>query len=89
MENQKIIYVNNIQRGDLVYTTGSVFLTLVIGVSIFVVALAINDVAQMYFERKECKEGEIHLAIKYTFIVSISAIILVFLAMYFIPGTKW
>ena len=77
------------QRRDANYILGSTFLTLIVGGSVFLVALSWADVAQLSFERKECQEGDVKKAAIYALFITLVAIILMFLAMFYIPGTKW
>ena len=77
------------QRRDANYILGSTFLTLISGGSVFLVALSWNDLTQIYFERKESEDGDVKKAAIYALFITLVAILIMFMAMYFIPGTKW
>ena len=76
------------QRKDPNYIMGTAILTIVIGSMVFLTALSINDVAQLYFERKPCQDGEVKKAAKYALVVVLTAILLIYFSLSWIPGTK-
>lgn len=88
---------NCVHERDPYFVLGSAIRTLVVGSFIFIVAFAWSEVAKLCFQRYGCHEDDIlfdnsknfHLALKYAIIVTFLAIIVSFLVMFYIPGTKW
>ena len=84
---------------DPYFVLGSAVRTLVVGSLIFIVAFAWSEVAKISFQRYGCHKHEInpnndrsdefHLSLRYAVIVTITALILSFLVMYYVKGTKW
>jgi len=90
---------NCIHERDPYFVFGSTIRTLVVGSFIFIVAFAWSEVAKISFQRYGCYKEEIrtecdrsdefNLSLRYAIIVTIVAIMVSFLVMFYIPGTKW
>ena len=81
------------------FVLGSVVRTLTIGSLVFLVALSWAEVAKISFQKFGCYDGEIkpendrtnefHAAIRFALIITIIAVIVSFLVMFYVRGTKW
>lgn len=89
-----------VHEKDPNFVLGSVIRTLVVGSLVFITAFAFSELAKITFKRTMhnldksdpiCKktEEEFDLALKYAVIVSLLAVVISFLVMFYIPGTKW
>ena len=90
---------NCIHEKDPYFVLGSVVRTLTLGSFVFLVALSFAEVAKIGFQKYGCHEGEIkpenyrvdefNAALRFAVIITIIAVIVSFLVMFYIPGTKW
>lgn len=71
------------------FVLGSAFLTLIVGSLVFLTALAWNEVAEIKFKTDKHQDRDFDAALLYALILTLSAILVIFFSMYFIPGTKW
>lgn len=89
---------NCIHERDPYFVFGSTIRTLTVGSLIFIVAFSWSEFAKISFHRYGCfdeldplhdRSEEFNLALRYALIVTFAAIIVSFLVMFYIPGTKW
>ena len=90
---------NYIDEKDPYFVLGSVVRTLTVGSLVFLVALSWSEVARISFQKFGCYNGEIkpendrtnefHAAIRFALLITVIAVIVSFLVMFYIPGTKW
>ena len=89
-----------VHEKDPNFILGSVIRTLVVGSLVFITAFAFSELAKITFKWSThnfdeydpvCKQikDEFNLALKYAIIVSLIAVVISFLVMFYIPGTKW
>ena len=71
------------------YILGSAFCTIIVGSLVFLTALSWNDVAELKFKHDKCGNRDFEAALTFALILTFSAILVIFLTMYYIPGTKW
>lgn len=71
------------------YVLGSAILTLIVGSLVFLVALSWNEVAELKFKCDKHQNRDFDAAFQYALILTFSAALVIYLAMYYIPGTKW
>lgn len=81
---------------DPYFVLGSSIQTLVVGSLIFIVAFAWSEFAQISFQRYggrcnilQDRSEEFHDALRYALFVTILALLIIFLVMYYINGEKW
>ena len=88
---------NCIHEHDPYFVLGSAIRTLTVGSLIFIVAFAWSEFAKISFqcygcghhEIKEDRRDEFSAALRYAIIVTLVALIVSFLVMFYIRGTKW
>ena len=89
-----------IHEKDPIFVFGSAVRTLTVGSLIFIVALAFSDLFRGCFEKVHCsqldcpiknkeRDEQFHKSLKYAITATVIALILSFLVMFYIPGTKW
>ena len=71
------------------YVFGSAVITIVIGALTFITALAWNSYVQQTFEEYSSTTEELRAKLSYAFLVTAIAIVLGFLIMYYVEGSKW
>lgn len=71
------------------YTFGSAFVTIIIGVFIFAIALSWNNVAQEIFEDAKDEDHMVISRLNYAFLITVSGLIISTLVMYYVTGEKW
>ena len=71
------------------YIFGSAILTIVIGALAFITALAWNSYVQQSFRYYSNQAEELEAKLSYAFLVTAIAIVIAFIAMYYIDGNKW
>ena len=90
---------NCIHEKDPYFVFGSVVRTLTLGAFIFLVAISWAEVAKISFQKFGCYHGEIkpendkssefNAALRFALIITFVAIIVSFLVMFYVRGTKW
>ena len=88
---------NCVHEQDPYFILGSTLRTLTVGSLIFITAFAWSEFAKISFQCYGCNEHEIkedrrkefHASLRYALTVTIIAIVVSFLVMYYIRGTKW
>lgn len=88
-----------VHEKDPYFVFGSVVRTLTIGSLVFLVALSWAEVAKISFQKFGCYDGEIkpendrvnefNAALRFAIIITLIAVIVSFLVMFYVPGTKW
>jgi len=78
----------NHQKSNPGYIFGSGIITIVIGALAFIVALSWNNFIQEYFRHHCTKAEELDARLSYAFLVTGLAIIVSFIVLYYIDGTK-
>lgn len=76
-------------RTDPAFVFGSSIITIFVGALAFITALAWNSYVQELFEHYCNKRDERDAKLLYAFLVTLSAITISFLLMYYVYGEKW
>ena len=71
------------------YVFGSAIITIIIGALSFITALAWNSYVQQSFKEYSTDAEELKARLSYAFVVTAIAIVLGFLIMYYVEGSKW
>lgn len=81
--------LNCLNRKDPQYVFNSTILTIAITALGFLVAFAINQAVKETFERSVPKKDELSAMWAYAILATFGAIVLSFILMYNLNGTKW
>lgn len=71
------------------YIFSSAFVTIIIGVFIFAIALSWNNVAQEIFEQAKDEDQLVASKLNYAFLITLCGLLISTFVMYFINGEKW
>ena len=89
-----------VHESDPIFVFGSAVRTLTIGIFIFLVALSWNNVftgccEKLHHGKLDCpiknreRDENFNKSVKYAVTATLIALVVSFLVMFFIPGTKW
>ena len=71
------------------YIFSSAFVTIIIGVFIFAIALSWNSVAQELFEQAKDEDQLVASKLNYAFLITVIGLLVSAFVMYFVNGEKW
>lgn len=83
------IKCNSCEGNEFGYIFNSAFVTIIIGVFIFAIALSWNNVAQEIFEQAKDEDQLIMSKLNYAFLITLGGLLISTFVMYFVNGEKW